>query len=213
MKKVLLSTALLAAVISTSAAKFDGAYVKGDVVYSSTKLTFKDKIPAVSTNYKSKKLNGFGGVATVGYGDNCGSVYLGGEAYLGKVFANKKTTNEERTLKITRGVNAGVAGRVGGHINDTTLAYFRLGLDYARYGVKLNDTVTTTRNFNKNFTVWSVVPGVGIDAKVSHNVFVTAGVDYAIAFKATVPSSVKNIVSYSKKPRSLTFRLGAGYQF
>jgi hypothetical protein len=211
MKKVLLSTALLAAVISTSAAKFDGTYVKGEVLYSATSLTFKDKVN--DTKYPATKLKGFGGLASVGYGDNCGSVYLGGEAYLGKVSANKKITDGTETVKTTRGINAGVAGRVGGHINDMTLAYFRLGLDYAHYDVKYTDSANTGNNFKKNLTVWSVVPGIGMDMKVSHNMFVTAGVDYAVAFKASVPSSVKALVGYSKKPQSLTFRLGAGYQF
>lgn len=212
MKKVLLSTALLAAVISTSAAKFEGTYVKGDVVYSMTSVTFKDK-PA-NADYKATKLKGFGGVATVGYGDNCGSVYVGGEAYLGKVFANKKTTKGTETSKINRGLNAGVAGRIGGHINDTTLAYFRLGLDYARYQLTVTDTAPAPAfNLKKNFSAWSVVPGVGIDMSVAQNVFVTAGVDYAIAFKASVPSALKSEVGFSKKPKSLTFRLGAGYQF
>jgi hypothetical protein len=210
MKKILLSTALLAAVISTSAAKFEGTYVKGDVVYSATSMTFKDKVN--NTKYKATKLNGFGGVATVGYGDNSGSVYLGGEAYLGKVFANKKTTQGTETKKLTRGWNAGVAGRVGGHINDTTLAYFRLGLDYARYQLSVTDTAPVF-NLKKNLAVWSVVPGVGMDMKVAQNVFVTAGVDYAVAFKSSIPSALKSEVGYAKKPKSLTFRLGAGYQF
>ena len=211
MKKIVLGTALMAVIASTAAAKFEGAYVKGDLVYSATSLTFKDKTN--NTNYKDTKLNGFGGVATVGYGDNSGSVYLGGEAYLGKVFADKKVASGTKTTKATAGWNAGVAGRVGGHINNTTLAYFRLGLDYARYEVKYENSAATTNNFKKNFAVWSMVPGVGIDAKVSHNVFLTAGVDYAIPFKADVPSSAKSKVGYSKKPHSMTFRVGVGYEF
>lgn len=210
MKKVFLSTAMLAAVISTSAAKFEGTYVKGDVVYSATSVTFKDK--QTNIDGKATKLKGLGGVATVGYGDNCGSVYLGGEAYLSKVFANKKETTGTQTTKLNRGVNGGVAGRIGGHINDTTLAYFRLGLDYARYQLSVIDTAPVF-NLKKSFSAWSVVPGVGLDMMMAQNVFVTAGVDYAIAFKASIPSALKSEVGYAKKPQSLTFRLGVGYQF
>jgi hypothetical protein len=210
MKKLLLTTALLAAVISTSSAKFEGTYVKGDVVYSATSMTFKNK--GTNTDAKATKLKGFGGVATVGYGDACGSIYLGGEAYLGKIFANKKKTTRTQTTKTNRGLNAGAAGRIGGHINDTTLAYFRLGLDYARYQLSVTNT-DPVFNLKKNFSAWSVVPGVGLDMMVAQNVFVTAGVDYAIAFKSSVSSALKSQVGCAKKPQSLTFRLGAGYQF
>lgn len=220
MKKVVLGTALLVAVSSASMAKFDGAYVQAEAAYAWANTTLKDADDGQKTKFN---LNGFGGLATVGYGENCGSVYLAGEVY-GGAFGGNKTRTERgttntgaavtSTFKIRRQWNAGIAGRIGGHIDNNILAYFRLGVDYARYQLTGNLTVagTTVDSAKKSAAVWSLVPGIGADMKISHNVYATIAADYSFAFNAPMPKAFSGI-KYDKKPQSITLRLGVGYQF
>ena len=222
MKKIVLGTALMAVIASTAVAKFEGAYVQGEAAYTWTTTSLESFLDLDKIKYN---LNGFGGLATAGYGDNCGSVYLGGEIYAGAFSANQTKTDKGvqpgtgsavvMTTKVSRQWNAGIAGRIGGHIDNNILAFFRLGLDYAQYQISSNATVAGVNRLSlkKNAPVWSLVPGIGLDMKISHNVYATVAADYSFAINASVPSAFKNYTKYTKKPQSTTLRLGVGYQF
>jgi hypothetical protein len=198
MKKVLLTTALLVATAAgVSANGFNGGYASANLGYASTQAKLQTNARATKRGYNQS------GVATfvkAGYGEHCGSVYMGGEVKGGYVFSNKKNGPD----KLTRKWNGGIAGRVGACIEHNLLGYFRLGLDYDTYTYKY-----AGGSSSKGLNTWSLTPGVGMDWKVAHNTFVTAGVDYGFAFKVSKPSGT--IVN--TKPKTLTILVGAGYQF
>ncbi len=196
MKKVLLTTALLAIVAGNSSADISGKYVALETGYTWTKASVQKKTAAPKINYNQ---GGFGLFGKVGGGCNYSGVYVGGEFKGGKVFSKKKNG----TTNLSRGWNLGVAGRVGGHIDNDTLLYGRLGLDvdqysYLRAGATRSGDIVTL----------SIVPGFGVDRKISQDVFVTAGVDFSKAVKVSSPAASK-----ASKFRSTSLRLGVGYQF
>ena len=198
MKRVLLTTALLAATLGTaSAGSFKGAYAGVDLGWAWTKAKLQSTATATKRGFNQ---SGFASFAKVGYGEHVGSVYLGGEIKGGSVFSNKKNGND----KLTHQWNWGVAARVGGCIEHNVLGYFRLGLDNDQFKYKYSNGTSS-----KNLSAWSVVPGLGVDWMVAHNTFTTLAVDYGIPLSVSMPTGAKA----NTKPSSTTVRIGVGYQF
>ena len=218
MKKTGGSIVLMVLWASVAAARFEGTYVQGDVTYSWATMTTQDTVVGLNQKFN---LNGIGGIATLGYGDNFEGIYLGGEIYGGAGSGNQTQTYSgtsngitvTNTLKVSRRWNAGVAARLGKSIHDTFLVYFRLGLDYARYAFNANGTQTGVGAFkvNKISRIISVIPGIGVDMELPHSLYATAGVDYAVGTSCSSPHGL-NLV-FNKNPQVLTLRVGVGYQF
>ncbi len=199
MKKIVLGTALLAAVSCGASAHFSGGYGELDVGYVSTsgKIAKTSNKPKVSYNQ-----SGFGLFGKVGGGCNHSGVYVGGEFQFGRAFSKKEYKSSPKS-NLARQWNVGAAVRVGGHLDNDVLLYGRLGIEgdtysFLRQGAKDRGTVLT----------YSLVPGVGANMMITHNMYVSAEVDYGVSFKRTSPAASK-----ASNFNSTRATIGIGYKF
>ncbi|WP_032112668.1 outer membrane protein [Candidatus Paracaedibacter symbiosus] len=116
---------------------------------------------------------------------------IGGDVYVNGSSANKVENIGANgqlvagTLQQKRSVGYGVALIAGKLVNPKVMIYARLGYEMSRYKMNLKLAGQQQKTFNKDYA--SVVPGVGLNYKVAHNVLVGVGYDYAgFASKKTV---------------------------
>lgn len=198
MKKIIMS-AMLAASVTTSvfAAGFEGAYVGGDMGY--TTLKSNGLASTIGSELESSNVN-FG--AQLGYGAKLGSsFYLGGEfGFRNNAgdFGDKTTTISRQQVKLSATTSRALSFSVlpGFIVSPNTLVYARLG----RINVDTEATMTnltTGASFSTTSSGNANIYGLGVDYLVSGNLSVKAEA---------------NKISASDTDGT-TFNLGVNYRF
>lgn len=111
---------------------------------------------------------------------------LGGDVYMNSSSA-KKTNNMGvngqpivGTLEQKRSSGYGIALIAGKLVNPKVMVYGRMGYEVSRYDMKVTLVAGGSQNSTKSYT--GMVPGVGMNYKVTSNVLVGLGYDYAGLF-------------------------------
>ena len=151
MKKILLASVFaVVGAMSVHAADFGGAYVGGDIGYSTSDIGTDDA-------------KGVTGGLTAGYGVEMGKWYIGGE--IGGGFTGVKGDLATGELEKKNYYNG--QARLGYKATDKVLAYGVLGLEGAEF--KANGA--SDRD-------WGYKYGIGVETFVKDNVTVRGQVDY-----------------------------------
>ena len=179
-KKIILASAILAATVSVAAAAETAPYVGASIGITNNSVTYNNNTTAGT--YRGVPLNvfvGFGGVLSQ-------SFYLAGEvtATLGTISISDNTG-----LKTSYGV--GISMLPGVMVNDSTLAYARIGV--------VNSHFTHDKNrVGGQF-------GLGLKTAVTQNMDIRGEYDF-VAYK-----SVNVTATRTAAPRSDQFTVGLVY--
>ncbi|MES2252590.1 MAG: outer membrane beta-barrel protein [Pseudomonadota bacterium] len=183
-----------------------------------------------------------------GYGMQVGTMYFGGEAFGGldtaKVtsFDDNGTGNGSVTstgvgtspvyaiakASVKRTSYYGLAARIGAFVNSNTLFYVRLGVEAGKWQAQVqphgvftaNDGGVSNRLFTANKNSISFAPGLGLEAYITHNMFVRAEYTYLFGPKLNVSQNTVNAedvptdaIKHTFKVSQQTFKVGVGYKF
>ena len=193
---------------------------------------------------ESGKMNPLFGLMA-GYGMQVGTMYFGGEVYGGFDSAKVTSYDDNATgrdasaffVSKTKRTNFyGIAARLGAFVTPSTMLYAKLGVE----GGKWTSTVTNAANsggstlnggvvkltgtsvgpFKSNKSGISFVPGLGLDAFITKNLFLRAEYTYLFGPKITVIQDSSNnnsfsgsVVTHKFQITQQTFKVGVGYKF
>lgn len=167
LKKIIISTAILAA--TTSIALADGVpYVGMNVGLNSNSVGFKNQ---AGLNTEHLNTSGLTGGLLAGYGAAINqAVYLGGEAFttVGNMSSSAKTTSIGTTDKLRSIYSYGVDFMPGYKVLDTTMLYAKVGVVKTRF--KLTQRSSTLANGTSEQTVSGARFGVGVQQALTSNV-------------------------------------------
>ena len=151
MKTSILAAAAICAALSTSiahAADFGGAYIGGDLSYS-------------STNFGIGNSEGFSGGAVIGAGQQKGKWYMGGEIGAGLTNLKDDATNIDQKNYYTGAV------RLGYTPNNKAMVYGLAGIQ----GAQFDTPVGTKSDYGYRF-------GLGVETFVKKNISLRNEVNY-----------------------------------
>jgi outer membrane immunogenic protein len=84
------------------------------------------------------------------------------------------------TIEQKRSTGVGIAAILGKLINPKVMIYGRVGYELSKYDMKLNLIGVTPKSFTKSYN--GIVPGVGLNYKIAHNMMIGGGYDYTGLF-------------------------------
>lgn len=84
------------------------------------------------------------------------------------------------TIEQKRSTGVGIAAIAGKLINPKVMIYGRVGYELSKYDMKLNLIESAPQDFTKSYN--GVVPGVGLNYKIAHNMMIGGGYDYTGLF-------------------------------
>lgn len=215
MKKVMFGAALATVMAAgfASAGAFEGFNTNFGLGYVNTGA--KIKTAAGVTQDGSKRASSIALGAGLGYGMKVGARgHVGFGFGLGYDFSKVKVAYTNATTNTYYKPRFGleVAGRAGWFFSDCVLGYARLavGADFAR----LEQKATGLTSVNKNITVWSVTPGLGVDVKFHDNMTWGVELAYKIGLKQPTAKLVSGTEYKAKtKPNAFVARVGVTYHF
>lgn len=227
-----------------------GAYVGGNVGMANTNVKYgyvasgSTVTTANANNWSGEagKMNPVFGLFA-GYGMQVGTMYFGGEVYGG--FDSTKVTPYNDTASgadvaffkatVKRTNFYGIAPRVGAFITPSTMLYVKLGIEGGQWKATVQGAQNPTWNagytdaqkaaalkaFSSSKNSISFVPGLGLDAFITKNLFLRAEYTYMFGPKMTVKqtdqSAVKayygDTMTHKFNITQQTFKVGVGYKF
>jgi len=180
-----------ALILTTTAAmsnNYGGVFVGGGLGIGGMRAESK-YADALQGNGKTT-LNKFGAAYQIhaGYLTEIGSskTMVGGEIYLNGSSAKKEGNvginggNVAGTVNLKRSLGYGLALIVGKLVNPKVMIYARAAYEASRYNIDLKLDGAQSQSIKKTYT--GFVPGVGFDYKVTPNIVVGLGYDYAGLF-------------------------------
>jgi outer membrane immunogenic protein len=84
------------------------------------------------------------------------------------------------TIEQKRSTGVGIAAIMGKLINPKVMIYGRVGYELSKYDMKLNLIGVAPKDFTKSYN--GIVPGVGLNYKIAHNMMIGGGYDYTGLF-------------------------------
>ncbi len=207
-KQVLTAALVLAASTSLAFAKnYKGENYKGEVecpapamlmggFYLGAQVGYDVYDGKVTTPVSSAKMfvPGWLGGLFLGYGQYFTNWYLGGEIFGNWANANNSENNPSYYTKFQANSNYGLSILPGIKVNDTTLAYLRLGWNWANVkGRATNKTVVPNVSGSNTKTVNGFQWGLGMETLIVGNWSVRGEYNYTSfnSFHANTPTGVK----------------------
>lgn len=201
----------MAGVASAQNSAFEGAYVGGQIGYSS--ITDEFKVAGVTVI--DETADGFGGGGFVGFGGTNGILYGAVQAELGYDGAQWSISGSSGTTSATLDVDAeltyGVDFRIGGVVADKYLIYGRAG--WVRTNFKLSGTVTTstaTGTASTDLDLDGLRLGGGVEWMPTDNIGVRGEYTYTIY---GVDDFTTNGILVEEDITQHLFRIGVAYYF
>lgn len=222
MKKLLLTSALVAAMSTAAMADTSGFFagVYGGYMGSSTSADTTNGLANANTSKVDFGGNGGQGGLMLGYNyamDNGAVVGLDAFGQFGSHEAEVTNANNNAlTLGIKHKYAFGIAARFG-YMFDTTHAYLRVGYINGRNEMRVNqsepnEVVIATRNIvKKNHS--GLLLGVGADMPVGEMITVGFNYDFALYKKETVAARINTHNVAEFKPRTHAFNVVLKYKF
>ena len=190
---------------------FEGAYVGGQVGYSS----ITDEVKVAGITVIDETADGFGGGGFVGFGGTNGSLYGAVQAEVGYDGAQWSISGSSGTTSATLDVDAeityGVDFRIGGVIADKYLIYGRAG--WVRTNFKVSGTVTTataTGSASTDLDLDGLRFGGGLEWMPADNIGVRGEYTYTIY---SVDDFTVNGILVEEDTTQHLFRIGVAYYF
>lgn len=195
----------------------DGFYVGAQGGYDSYRI--KQKITGIGTFSAIGSVTGWMGGLFAGYGRYINNFYLGGELLGNYDGASNKTLSANDNAgdvvsqKIKVNATWGASLIPGLRINDTSLAYLRLGYDWSNF--KVTDAGTSALadasfSFSKSVTKGGWDLGVGMETLICGN-FSIRGEYNHVWYKSFSANTI--VTSQEFKPSDNQFAVGALYHF
>ncbi|MDP5370201.1 MAG: outer membrane beta-barrel protein, partial [Pseudomonadota bacterium] len=168
---------------------------------------------ARAQNYKAEagKLNPLFGLFA-GYGMQVGTMYFGGEVYGGFDSAKVSPYDDSATgasagywkTSVKRTNFYGLAPRIGFFVTPSTMLYVKLGIEGGKWTAQVDPNAASIdgsaanadqkaaskKQFNSTKNPISFVPGLGLDAFITKNLFLRAEYTYLFGPKMTVNQNV-----------------------
>lgn len=197
-------------------------------------------------NYKADagKLNPLFGLFA-GYGMQVGTMYFGGEVYGGFDSAKVAPYDDSATASgigywkssVKRTNFYGLAPRIGFFVTPSTMLYVKLGIEGGKWTAQVDPNFATIdagagpsaaqkaasrKQFNSTKNSISFVPGLGLDAFITKNLFLRAEYTYLFGPKMTVNQNVDGYqsslvdgtgIAHTYKITQQSFKVGVGYKF
>lgn len=236
MKKVLLASVVaLAASTSTFAvcSNSSGFHAGLRVGLESAQSTVDQVSPApvLASNQKNSAQN-FLGELFAGYNAVLNNFLVGGQIFIGTPSGNNKLSTAyggggfaNTTLALKRGLSLGANVTLGAALSKETLAYVKLGFDYAKWTLTESSPAAVapavahasfSHPFSKSKLGFS--PAIGMSTMLTKNVFLSAEYKYTFWGKMDRPAvavalPVPGALAARVKINTQTFMVGVGYKF
>ncbi len=217
MKKILLSTALLASAIN---ADFNGFYVGADLGIASTQNQPKMDVNGVAISFKDKKPKETGLVADLfaGYGEVFAeNYYIGLDLSFGIDKSSKFSENQANSndkAKFEKQWVVGLNPRIGYVFNNgVSMAYVKPSVKLTNMQIKKDDSKLGKTTLLKK-TYIGIAPALGYQHALTSDISGFAEVSYEINGYKTETKIINNIeVKTKNKFNSTNFKVGVVYNF
>lgn len=231
MKKVLLTTILLAAGSAVAESALTGIHLGVDAGLQ--RADFNQYLdtgnPAIGTSNHNKIKNPsypFVGSAFFGYFKDSGDVYYGAQVSFGTSFDKREKKVADNALytsiktKIDQQYSLALTGKLGTYVSQDMVVYGLLGVKRVRYDLEVNATsvalTQTSPRSTVGKTLWGPVVGLGLKKALSDAWAFQTELSYEFYQKTktgNLVSSPARIVGMSMQPRIWNLSVGLSRKF
>lgn len=233
MKKVLLTTFLLAASVAGADSALTGIHLGLDAglqradfqQYLDTADT--GVIPASAHTKIKKPSYQLTGAASLGYFKDSGDLHYGAKFSFGHVFGDRVKKPVDNTglyrsiqAKVKQQYSLSLTGHIGTYVSKDMVIYGLLGIKRVRYDLELKGTAAGVGSINPNSTIgktlWGPVVGLGLKKSLSDAWSFQTELSYEFYQKAktgNLTTTANEHIGMSIQPRVWNLTLGLSHKF